>query len=51
MAELEAILLEDFRIEEEDLCRLDLDLLNKIYNAHAHSAIEHLLNFIKKVKG
>jgi hypothetical protein len=37
------ILLEDLRVEEEDLERLDLELLKTIYQARPHSAIKYLI--------
>lgn len=47
-SELEELLFEDFRIEEEDLQKLDLSLLKKINNAHPHSTITFLINFLSK---
>ncbi len=41
----EETLLEDLRIEEEDLEKLDLVLLQQIYEAKPHSAIKHLINY------
>jgi hypothetical protein len=41
----EETLFEDFRIEEEDLESLNLELLNEIYKARPHSAIKYLLQF------
>ena len=40
---LQEILFEDLRIEEEDVERLDLELLKAIYQAHPHKAIEYLI--------
>lgn len=48
--EIRAILLEDLRIEPEDLRELNLTLLEEINMASPHSAIAHLINFIKRLK-
>ncbi len=37
------ILFEDLRVEEEDLYRLNFELLKEIYEARPHSAIKHLI--------
>lgn len=39
----EATLFEDLRIEEEDVKRLNLNLLRAIYAAHPHSALKYLI--------
>ncbi len=38
-------LFEDLRIEEEDISKLDLDLLKAIYLAKPHSAINYLIQY------
>ncbi len=38
-------LLEDLRIEEEDINSLDLDLLRAIYEARPHSALHYLIQY------
>ena len=48
ISELRQILFEDFRIEEEDLQKLNLDLLKTINAAYPHSSITHLINFLSK---
>lgn len=48
--EIEAILLEDLRIELDDLLSLNTSLLEEIYALSPHSAIAHLITFIKKAK-
>jgi hypothetical protein len=48
--ELESILLEDLRIEEEDLLQLDLDLIQEIYQVHPHSAVHFLKNWLTEFK-
>ena len=48
MSELEEILFEDFRIEEEDLQKLDLALLKKINQVYPHSSINHLINYLSR---
>jgi hypothetical protein len=47
MHELEQILLEDLRIEEEDLFKLNLELIRKIYDAYPHSAIHFLEKWLR----
>lgn len=48
--QLEAILFEDLRIEEEDLLQLDLDRIQEIYQAHPHSAVRVLQNWLIELK-
>ncbi len=45
---LEEILLEDLRIEEEDLLKLDLLKIQEIYQAHPHSAVHFLRKWLEK---
>lgn len=47
--EIEAILLEDLRIEEEDLKELNLSGLEKIYTSSPHSAVMHLITYLKRL--
>lgn len=47
-SELRELLFEDFRIEEEDLQRLDLALMRKINDAYPHSTITLLIDFLSK---
>ncbi len=42
MHQMEQILLEDFRIQEEDLLQLDIGQIEKIEQAHPHSALHFL---------
>lgn len=46
ISELEEILFEDFRIEEEDLQKIDQGKLLEINQAHPHSTITHLINLL-----
>lgn len=46
ISDLKQVLFEDFRIEEEDLQKLNLDLLRKINHASPHSTITHLINLL-----
>lgn len=48
IAELKQVLYEDFRIEEEDLQKINLDLLRKINHASPHSTITHLIKLLSK---
>lgn len=47
-SDLKELLFEDFRIEEEDLQKLNVSLLRNINNAHPHSTITLLVNFLSK---
>ena len=47
-SELEEILFEDFRMEEDDLRRLDLEQMRRINNAYPHSTITHLITLLSK---
>lgn len=49
-SELEQVLFEDFRIELEDLQSLNITLLKEINNAHSHSTITRLINFLSQEK-
>lgn len=51
MHDMEQILLEDLRIEEEDLLALDTKLLRTIYETSPHSAIYFLEKWLLRVKG
>lgn len=48
--ELTEILLEDLRLEEEDLIKLDLTRIEEIYQAHPHSAVYFLKKWISNLK-
>jgi hypothetical protein len=50
MHQIEEILFEDLRIEEDDLRALDLLLIQKIYQAYPHSAIFFLEKFFRYLK-
>lgn len=50
-SQLEYILLEDLRIEEEDLRALDIKQIRAIQDAHPHSAVDFLEKWLSKVKG
>lgn len=50
LIELEHILFEDFRIEEEDLVALDMKLIQNIAAKHSHSALEYLVKFLKRLQ-
>ncbi len=45
---LEEILIEDLRIEEEDLLQLDLQKIHQIYEVHPHSAAHFLIKWLEK---
>lgn len=47
---LEEILLEDLRIDEEDLIQLDLERIQEIYQAYPHSAVHFLKKWLIKLK-
>lgn len=47
--ELEEILFEDFRFEEDDLQTFDLELLKSIHQAYPHSATARFLKLIKRL--
>lgn len=49
--EMEQILLEDLRIEEDDLRTLSLEKIREIQDAHAHSAIHFLEKWLLRLKG
>jgi len=51
MHQIEQILLEDLRIEEEDLRNLDLKQIKKIKDAFPHSAIHFLEKLLIHLKG
>ena len=48
ISEIAQLLFEDFRIEEEDLQKLDLSLLKKINDVYPHSTITLLIDFLSK---
>lgn len=50
MSELEEILFDDLRIEEEDLQKVDLTLLKKINEAYPHSTISCLIRLLSRSK-
>ena len=50
ISELKEIVFEDFRIEEDDLQKLDIALLKKINDAYPHTIITHLLNLLSRAK-
>lgn len=45
--ELQEILFEDFRMEEEDLKKLNMSLLKEINEAYPHSTITHLISLLQ----
>jgi hypothetical protein len=47
MKHFKEIVFEDLRIEEDDLNSLDLELLQAIYHARPHSAIQYLIEWRK----
>ncbi|MBS0655872.1 MAG: hypothetical protein JSR46_08855, partial [Verrucomicrobia bacterium] len=47
---LQEILLEDLRIEEEDLLELDLERIQEIYQAYPHSAVYFLQKWLTQFK-
>jgi hypothetical protein len=49
--QIEKILQEDLRIEEEDLLKLDLNQVRKIQEAFPHSAIYFLEKYLSLLKG
>ncbi len=51
MQQMEQILLEDLRIEEEDLLALDLNRVRNIYEANPHSAIHFFEKWLARLKG
>jgi len=50
MNQIEQILLEDLRIEEEDLLALDLQQIRQIQEAFPHSAIHFLEKWLLHLK-
>jgi predicted transcriptional regulator of viral defense system len=50
LKEMQEILFEDFRIEEEDLMNLELLLIREIYHSYPHSAVEYLIKVMEKMK-
>lgn len=48
--ELQELLFEDFRFEEEDLRSLDLKEMDEIYRAYPHSAVHYLYQFIQRLQ-
>jgi hypothetical protein len=51
LRQLEEILLEDLRLEEEDLVHLDLNVIREIQHAHPHSSIYFLEKWLSHRKG
>lgn len=51
MQNIEKILLEDLRIEEEDLRTLDITLVRRILEAHPHSAVRFFEQWLSRIKG
>lgn len=51
MQQIEKILLEDLRIEEDDLLALDLKQVHEIHEASPHSAIYFLEKWLSHLKG
>lgn len=49
LVELEQILFEDFRIEEEDVAALDISVFERIVSVHSHSALIYLIKLIKRL--
>lgn len=50
-SQVEQILLEDLRVEEEDLLTLDLRLVRTIRNAYPHSAVHYFEKWLTNFKG
>lgn len=50
LVELEKILFQDLRIEEEDLAKLDVSVIDHIISAHAHSALIYLATLIRRLQ-
>jgi hypothetical protein len=50
LVELEQILFEDFRIEEEDVAALDISVFERIVSVHSHSALFYLIKLIKRLR-
>lgn len=48
--EMQEILFEDFRIDEEDLVNMDFQLIEEIYNSYPHSAVEYLMKVLEKIR-
>jgi|694.fasta_scaffold28986_3 hypothetical protein len=51
MHQIEQILLEDFRIEKDDLSTMDIKLIQKIYEAYPHSAVYFLEKWLSNLRG
>lgn len=47
-SELKEILFEDFRFEEHEILKLNLNKIKTIYDAYPHSAVKHLIHYIKE---
>lgn len=50
LVELENILFQDIRIEEEDLLSLDVGIIDNILAKHSHSALVYLATLIKRLQ-
>lgn len=50
LTELEKILFQDQRMEEEDLATLDVSVIDRIISAHSHSALVYLALLIRRLQ-
>ncbi len=50
LIELEKILFQDLRMEEEDLATLDVGVIDRIVLAHSHSALVYLASLIRRLQ-
>lgn len=50
LIELEQILFQDLRMEEEDLAKLDVSVIDRIISAHSHSALVYLTTLIRRLQ-
>lgn len=50
LVELEQILFEDLRVEEEDLRQFDYDIINKLFALSKHSALSYFLKLLKRLQ-
>ncbi len=50
LQQIRETLFEDLRVEETDLANLDLAVLEGAYESHPHSAVQYLIEIVKKEK-
>lgn len=50
LIELEHILFQDLRMEEEDLATLNVNVIDRIISAHSHSALVYLASLIRRLQ-